>query len=59
MAKVLIEQVRSTIKRPARQKATIKALGLGRINKKREIELSPQVEGMIKSVSHLIKVTEL
>lgn len=59
MAKVIIEQVRSTIKRPARQKATIKALGLGKINKKVEKELTPQIKGMIASVNHLIKVTEL
>ena len=59
MSKVKIQQVRSTIKRPARQKATIKALGLGKINKSVEVELTPQIKGMINSVSHLIEVKEL
>lgn len=59
MAKVRVEQVRSTIKRPENQKRTIKALGLGRINKSVEVELTPQVAGMINKVSHLVAVTEL
>lgn len=59
MAKVRIEQVKSTIKRPERQKRTIKALGLGKINKSVEVQLTPQIAGMIKKVSHLVAVTEL
>ncbi len=58
MAKVKITQIRSTIKKPATQKATIKALGLGRINKSVEVEATPQINGMIRKVSHLITVTE-
>ncbi len=59
MAKVRISQVRSTIKRPKRQKLTIQALGLGRIRKTVDVELTPQIQGMINKVSHLISVTEL
>ncbi|MDX1628174.1 MAG: 50S ribosomal protein L30 [Fulvivirga sp.] len=59
MAKVKISQVRSIINRPERQKRTIKALGLGRINKTVEVELTPQIAGMINKVSHLVAVTEL
>ena len=59
MSKVRIQQVRSTIKRPARQKATIKALGLGKISRVVEHELTPQIKGMIDSVSHLLDVKEL
>ena len=59
MAKVRISQVRSTINRPERQKRTIKALGLGRINRSVEVELTPQISGMINKVSHLVSVTEL
>jgi len=58
MAKVKITQVKSTIKRPKRQKATIKALGLGKINKSVEVENTPQINGMINKVSHLINVTK-
>ena len=59
MSKIRVEQVRSTIKRPENQKRTIKALGLGKINKSVEVELTPQIAGMIKKVSHLVAVTEL
>lgn len=59
MAKVRIKQVRSTIKRPVNQKRTIEALKLGRINRTVEVELTPQIKGMINKVNHLIEVTEL
>lgn len=59
MAKVKISQVRSTIGRPERQKRTIKALGLGKIDKSVEVELTPQIKGMVNKVSHLVSVTEL
>ena len=59
MAKVQITQLRSTIKRPERQKRTVKALGLGKINHTVEVELTPQIEGMINKVSHLVSVKEL
>lgn len=59
MAKVRISQIRSTIKKPERQKRTIKALGLGKISKTVEVELTPQIQGMINKVSHMVTVTEL
>lgn len=59
MAKYKVTQVRSTIKRPKDQRQTIKALGLGRINKSVEVEGTPQILGMIRKVSHLVSVTEL
>ncbi len=58
MAKVKVTQVRSVIKRPKDQKATIIALGLGRINKTVELENTPQIAGMVRKVSHLVKVEE-
>ncbi|MCH7402419.1 50S ribosomal protein L30 [Belliella kenyensis] len=58
MAKVKVTQVRSTIKRPKDQKATIVALGLGKINKSVEVENTPQIAGMVRKVSHLVKVEE-
>ena len=42
MAKVIITQIKSTIDRPERQKRTIKALGLGKINRSVEVENTPQ-----------------
>jgi len=58
MPKIEITQTRSTIKKPKTQKLTMEALGLGRINKTVEHEKTPQIEGMIKKVSHLVSVTE-
>ncbi len=59
MGRIRITQIRSTIDRPKRQKRTIEALGLGRINKSREVEATPQILGMVEKVKHLIKVEEL
>lgn len=59
MAKLQITQIRSTINRPKSQKATITALGLGKINKTVEKENSPQLQGMIQKISHLVKVQEV
>ncbi len=59
MAKVEITQTRSAIGRSSRQKATLVALGLGRIGKKKEVEVSDSVQGMINSVAHLVAVKEL
>ena len=59
MAKVIITQTSSIVKRPQRQKRTIQALGLGKINRSVEKELTPQISGMINKVQHLIEVKEL
>jgi large subunit ribosomal protein L30 len=58
MEKVIVTQVKSSIDRPKRQKATLIALGLGRINKSKEHVLNPQVKGMINKVSHLVRVED-
>ncbi|MBD8490273.1 50S ribosomal protein L30 [Echinicola sp. CAU 1574] len=58
MAKVKVTQIKSTINRPKNQKATMVALGLGKINKSVEVENTPQISGMIRKVSHLVKVEE-
>lgn len=59
MAKVKITQVRSTIKRPETQQRTIQSLGLGRIHSTVEVEFTPQIQGMVRKVNHLVSVTEL
>jgi large subunit ribosomal protein L30 len=58
MATIKIKQVRSAIKRPARQKRTIQALGFRRLNQIVEKEATPQILGMIKKVEHLLEVVE-
>ncbi len=59
MAQVKITQVRSLISRPKDQKETMVSLGLGKINRTVENDLTPQIAGMIRKVNHLIDVKEL
>jgi large subunit ribosomal protein L30 len=58
MAKIKITQVRSLIGRPKRQVETVKALGLHRINHTIEKYVNPQILGMVRKISHLVKVEE-
>lgn len=58
MATIKIKQVRSAINRPKRQKATIQALGLKKLNQVVEKEATPQVLGMVDKVKHLLEVVE-
>ena len=58
MSVIKIKQVRSAIKRPADQKATIKALGFKRLNHVVEKEGTQQVLGMINKVKHLIQIVD-
>ena len=59
MSKVRIKQTRSTIGKTKRQKLTIKALGLGKINRVVEHEASPSIMGMVAKVHHLVEVEQL
>ncbi|HEY2716408.1 MAG TPA: 50S ribosomal protein L30 [Solirubrobacterales bacterium] len=58
MSAVKISQVKSTNGTDPKQKATLKALGLGRIGKSVERQDSPQLQGQLRVVSHLIEVGE-
>ena len=59
MGKIKITQVKSIIDRSQKQKDTIKALGLKKINATVEHEATPQIIGMVNKVKHLVKVEEL
>lgn len=56
MATIKIKQVRSAIRRPADQKATLIALGFKKLNQVVEKEATPQILGMVKKVQHLLEV---
>ena len=56
MKKIKIRQIRSRIGRPKDQRRTLDALGLRKINAVVEHNANPQILGMVKKVSHLIKV---
>jgi len=57
--KLRIKQVRSTIGRKYDQGATIRALGLKRINDVVEQDDTPVIRGMIFKVKHLVEVEEI
>lgn len=56
MSKIKVQLVRSQISSTARQRRTLQALGLGKVNSSCEHEHTPQIEGMIEKVRHLVKV---
>ena len=56
MLRIKIQQIRSIIDRPKKQKLIIKALGLGKINRIKEFEDTPQIRGMVNKIKHLVKV---
>lgn len=59
MKKIKITLVKSAIDRPQRQKLTLQALGLNKVNSSREVEATPQILGMVTKVNHLIKVEDV
>ena len=59
MKKIKITLVKSPIDRPNRQKETLKALGLNKMNATREVEATPQILGMVRKVEHMISVQDV
>ena len=55
---ILVEQIRSPIRRPGIQRATLIGLGLNKMHKRRTLIDSPQVRGMVAKVSHLVRIVE-
>lgn len=59
MPKIKIIQTKSIIDRPKDQKKTIEALGLGRPNWEIVHNDTPQIRGMVRKVTHLVRVEEI
>lgn len=55
---ITVEQIRSPNRRPDDQKHTLKGLGLDKLHRRRTLEDTPAVRGMIHKVRHLVKVVE-
>ena len=56
MAKtIVVKQIGSPIRRPAKQRATLVGLGLNKMHRRRVLEDTPAVRGMIAKVSHLVE----
>lgn len=59
MRNLRVTQIKSGIKQPERQKRTLKALGITRMGRPIEVVGTPQIEGMIAKINHLLKVEEI
>ncbi|HEY8124722.1 MAG TPA: 50S ribosomal protein L30 [Methylocystis sp.] len=55
---IVVEQIGSPIGRPERQRRTLIGLGLTRIGRRRALEDTPAVRGMIAKVAHLVKIVD-
>ena len=53
---VKVQQIGSPIRREGKQKLHLKALGLGKINATRELVDSPEVQGLIRKVRHMVHI---
>jgi len=56
--RIRVRQVRSGIGFDRTQKATLKALGLGKIGRTRDLPDNPQVRGMVAKIPHLVVVVD-
>jgi len=59
MAKIRITQVKSKNGKPERQKRTLEALGIKKLNRSVEHEATPQILGMVVKIQHLVKVENI
>jgi len=59
MAKIKITQIKSVIDRSERQKKTVEALGLKKINHSVEVEATAAIIGMVRKVNHLVAVENI
>jgi large subunit ribosomal protein L30 len=59
MKKYRITQIKSGIDRTERQKKNLIALGLNKLHRTVELEATPQIEGMLNKVKHLLKIEQI
>ncbi|MGB3178454.1 MAG: 50S ribosomal protein L30 [Albidovulum sp.] len=55
---IVVKQTSSSARRPDVQRRTLKGLGLGKIDRTRELEDTPSVRGMVNKIPHLVKIIE-
>ena len=59
MAKtIVVRQIGSPIRRPAKQRQTLIGLGLNKMHKTRELEDTPSIRGMVRKIPHLVEIVE-
>ena len=59
MAKIKKTQIKIDIYRSERQKRTMQALGLKKLNQAVEVEATPAIIGMVRKVNHLVAVESI
>lgn len=59
MARIRITQIKSKNGKPERQKRTLEALGIHKLNHSVEHEATPQIIGMVEKIRHLLKVESI
>jgi large subunit ribosomal protein L30 len=59
MSKVRVTKLRSTIGQSIRVVRSMEALGLNKINSFNELELTPQIKGILNKVNHLVKIENI
>lgn len=55
---IVVKQIGSPIRRPAKQRQTLVGLGLNKMHKTRELEDTPSVRGMVNKIPHLVEIIE-
>jgi len=58
MGTIVVKQIGSPIRRPAKQRQTLIGLGLNKMHKTRELEDTPAVRGMIAKIPHMVEIVE-
>jgi large subunit ribosomal protein L30 len=56
--RITVEQIASANRRPAIQEQTLIGLGLNKLHRRRTLEDTPAVRGMIEKIRHLVRVVE-
>lgn len=55
---IVVKQIGSPIRRPAKQRQTLIGLGLNKMHKTRELEDTPAIRGMVNKISHMVEIIE-
>jgi len=59
MARIKITQIKSKNRKSERQKRTLEALGIHKMNQSVDHEVTPPILGMVEKVKHLVKIEEI
>jgi len=55
---ITVEQIGSPLRRPEKQRQTLIGLGLNKMNRRRTLEDTPAVRGMVNKIPHLVRIVD-